>query len=220
MKSAFALLLVCGTLSFAAPLINEPVAELRLVSGKVLHDAQAKGFLARSVLVKHREGAETVAYDDFPAPYRDELARRRPAPSATVAAVSVAPKPAAAAVPAVKAKVESPSIAEPKTKNKVSVTPAVSLSTSRIGSSCTAVELHNGADAPTEIHCTAIQATTSTGKVLNGRQWVASEVTDMVSHSLGTKQVIPSHTSTTLYVAFDPLPAGVSITQVSLKSAE
>lgn len=62
-------LLVAGV-CYAAPFVDEPVAELRLKSGKVYRQAIAKSFSATSILVRHADGATSVKYDELP----DELA--------------------------------------------------------------------------------------------------------------------------------------------------
>lgn len=218
MKSAIVFALVCSTVSFAAPLLTEPVAELHLASGKVLHDAQAKGFLARSVLVKHSGGAETVAYEEFPAQYQTQLMAKRPAPSA----VSTVPQPtrsapAVKALPATSAKTTPEAAAAPVAG--VEVPSAVSLVTHRIESAYITVELHNSANTPTEVRCSSVQAETTTGAVLKGRQWVAAEIPNMISGMLGTKQVIAENASASLKVVFDPLPAGATISRVFLTNA-
>lgn len=217
MKSAIVFALVCSTVSFAAPLLTEPVAELHLASGKVLHDAQAKGFLARSVLVKHSGGAETVAYEEFPAQYQTQLMAKRPAPSA----VSTVPQPARPA-PAMKALPVASAKTTPEVTASVTVVEgpsSVSLVTHRIESAYTTVELHNSANTPAEVRCSSVQAETTTGAVLKGRQWVAAEVPNMISGILGTKQVIAENASASLKVVFDPLPAGATISRVFLTNA-
>jgi hypothetical protein len=61
----------------AGPLEDEPLAELRLASGTVLKMASVRSFAEKTVLVKHAEGAATVAYAEFPAEYQELLATRR-----------------------------------------------------------------------------------------------------------------------------------------------
>ena len=72
-----------AAVSLAAPLLDEPVATLTLKDGTVLRDARAKGFLAKVVMVKHRDGARTVAYELFPDEYQAVLAARRSAAQAS-----------------------------------------------------------------------------------------------------------------------------------------
>lgn len=200
------LLLLCGrSLLLGAPLIDESVPELRLVSGKVLHEAQAKGYLSRSVLVRHSEGVETVSYEEFPVEYREQLVLKRPPPDTKVKASK--PRPSVV-VPR----------KQPRDETPLTTRPTLSITTSRVGSTVTTVELYNEADTPAEVRCSTILAETNLGTVLTGRQWVIAEVSDMVSNSLGTKQVIAQHASSTLNVVFDPLPPGAYITQISLKT--
>ena len=63
----------------AAPLIDEPVSELRLDSGKVLKLAQARGYSSNTVLVKHADGAAAVRYEELPSELRASASARRPA---------------------------------------------------------------------------------------------------------------------------------------------
>ena len=51
----------------ATPLIDEPISSLTLTNGRVLHDAQVKGYAVSAVMIRHSSGAETVAYNLFPA---------------------------------------------------------------------------------------------------------------------------------------------------------
>ena len=206
MKAALILFLCAGAAAVADPLINEPLPELHLVTGKVLHDAQVKGYLRRSVLVKHSEGAETIAYEEFPEAYREQLSQKRPTAETNVAPRLPRPTP--------------PVSTKKRVEESTSATrPTLSLITSRIGSAFTTVELYNDADTPVEVRCSAFLAETSLGTILTGRQWVAAEVPDMVSNSLGSKQVIVEHHSAMLNVVFDPLPLGASITRVFLKTS-
>ena len=81
MKTPASLLLsmVVAGLSAAAPLIDEPVPELRLDSGKVLKLAQARSYSASTVLVRHVDGAAAVRYEEFPSELRTARSARRPA---------------------------------------------------------------------------------------------------------------------------------------------
>ena len=89
MKPAIVLwLLVAAGVAHAAPLIDEPVAELRLNSGKVLSQAIAKSYTPTTVFVKHAGGGASVKYEEFPAEYTAALTAKRPAPP-TAAELSV-----------------------------------------------------------------------------------------------------------------------------------
>jgi hypothetical protein len=63
--------------SHAAPLDDEPLAELRLGSGKVLKLAQVRSCSSTAALVKHADGAASVKYTDFPAEYQEFLSAKR-----------------------------------------------------------------------------------------------------------------------------------------------
>ena len=62
----------------AAPLMDDPVPELRLGSGKTLKLALARSFSSNTVLVRHAEGAAAVRYDDLPQEFRQALAPLQP----------------------------------------------------------------------------------------------------------------------------------------------
>jgi hypothetical protein len=79
MKKTAALLLILSSagVAYAAPLTDEPLAELQLGSGKVLKLALARSYSSTAVLVKHADGATSVRYDEFPAEYRESLSAKR-----------------------------------------------------------------------------------------------------------------------------------------------
>jgi len=66
MKSAIALFLIVAGISYAAPLIDEPVAELRLKSGKVLTRAVVRSYNLKSVLIRHDDGSTLIEYGELP----------------------------------------------------------------------------------------------------------------------------------------------------------
>ena len=78
----------------AAPLFDEPLPELHLTNGEVLHNVVAKGFNSTSVLVRYSEGAKTVPYDLFPTDYKSLVLARKPVShaSALVKVASATPK--------------------------------------------------------------------------------------------------------------------------------
>lgn len=71
--------LALATALSAAPLFDEPVAELKLKDARVFHDARALSFNSSTVLLRHSGGAASIPYAAFPAEYQDGLAVRRPA---------------------------------------------------------------------------------------------------------------------------------------------
>src|SRR3569623_3016289 len=81
-------------LASAAPLFDDPVAELHLTNGEVLHNVVAKGFNSTSVLVRYSEGAKTDPYDLFPTDYKSLVLAREPVShaSALVKVASATPK--------------------------------------------------------------------------------------------------------------------------------
>ncbi len=72
----FSCLVVCGA-GVSAPLIEEPVAELKLGSGKTLKLALARSYSASGVLVSHAGGAAAVKYEEFPEELRGSLKAQR-----------------------------------------------------------------------------------------------------------------------------------------------
>lgn len=80
MKSAIVLWLLVAGVSYAAPLIDEPVAELRLKSGKVYRDAIAKSFSQATIFLKHADGGSSVKYEELPDTLAPLALAKRPAP--------------------------------------------------------------------------------------------------------------------------------------------
>lgn len=80
MRLKFVLAALLAGACNAAPLIDEPVAELRLKSGKVLTNAVAKSYTPTTVFIRHAGGAASVKYEEFPGEYTAALAAKRPAP--------------------------------------------------------------------------------------------------------------------------------------------
>lgn len=79
MKPAIALwLLVAAGVAHAAPLIDEPVAELRLTTGKALRDAIAKAYNPNTILIRHADGGTAVPYTELPAELRPAAEAKRP----------------------------------------------------------------------------------------------------------------------------------------------
>lgn len=95
MKAQILVLLLAASLIYihAAPLIDEPVPELKLTNGRVLHDALAKSYAVSAVMIRHRDGAETIPYGLLPTDLQLLLTSKRPAPPS---AESVAARKAAA----------------------------------------------------------------------------------------------------------------------------
>jgi hypothetical protein len=68
----FSCLVMCGA-GVAAPLIEEPVAELKLGSGKTLKLAMARSYSSSGVLLRHADGVAAVKYEEFPEELRGSL---------------------------------------------------------------------------------------------------------------------------------------------------
>ena len=79
----FSWILVSGVAA-AAPLIEEPIAELKLGSGKTLKLAMARSYSSGAVLLRHAEGAAAVKYEEFPEELRRTLTAQRKAEGANI----------------------------------------------------------------------------------------------------------------------------------------
>jgi hypothetical protein len=79
----FSCLAICGA-GVAAPLIEEPVAELKLGSGKTFKLAMARSYSSGAVLLRHAGGAAAVKYEEFPEELRGTLAEQRKVEGATI----------------------------------------------------------------------------------------------------------------------------------------
>lgn len=203
-------LLTAATLSVAAPLIDEPVAELHLVNGDVLHDAQAKSFNRTSVLVKYSEGAKTVSYEQFPAEFRDAILAKKPKP---------APESIKTAATTTSASAVSNVSTAPKPKRvPVSRLPeerylGLAIISSAINPIYTTLEIYNDSTEGVDIDPSAVMAVAENGKYLQGMHWV--QVTDgTISGTSKNKQRVEPRSSVTLNVSFRGLPPGVAIKEV------
>lgn len=83
----------------AAPDLTQPIGELKLADGRVLHDVQLKAYNNKGVMVRHADGMAQVNYEQFPEAYREAVLAKKPSPvehAQPVFAMPVAPKPTAA----------------------------------------------------------------------------------------------------------------------------
>jgi len=190
---------------YAAPLINEPVKELKLASGVVLYDAQAKSFGEKVVMVKHRDGGQTVPYEQFPEEYRAALLEKKAKPSPVSVRTNVVPAPKTAA-PKVTSRDAEPKRVTGQIINSYDVRP-----------SYTRVEIYNGSDRPVSVHPSSVVGERSDGKIASGRQWVAVDASDNISMTLDQTQVVGPNDVLTLRVVFERIPQDVSIVKVGLR---
>lgn len=200
MKAAAVLFALLTSAGFAAPLLDEPLPELHLTSGKTLYDAQAKSYATKSVLVKHRDGAETVPYDQFPSEYRDALLKKRPQPKPADQQAQPAPSPTPKAAP--------------KPTAQSSGNGRITLTSSSIGANFTSVDVTNDTPYAVQITPMAILAETSTGQVVRGRHWVQADASGNITGSLKAAQAMDPKSTISLNVVFEVLPAGISINRV------
>lgn len=170
MKPLIPLWLLLAGFCHAAPLIDEPVAELRLKSGKVYAQAQAKSFSPSTVFVKHADGVASVKYEDFPADYETALASKRPAP------------PTPDQIAAQERRREDAIAREAARLKPVQlIGPAMPLNESNLGlvvvriipsTSYAEVEVHNFSERPYELGAQSLIAILASGQKVVGRSWI------------------------------------------------
>lgn len=200
-------ILSAATFSVAAPLIDEPVAELHLANGDVLRDAQAKSFNRSSVLVRYSEGAKTVAYEQFPAEFRDALLAKKP-------------KPAAASVqkPTGSAAVSTVTVVQRPMRAPVSRLPeeryrGLALLSSSIHPAYSSLEIYNDGTETVEIDPGALMAVSENEKYFQGMRWV--QVTDgAISGTEKNLQRIEPRSSVNLNISFRTPPPGVTLKEI------
>jgi hypothetical protein len=202
----FVLIGVCVAplMAWADPLLDEPVAELTLTTGAKLYDARAKSFGAAVVMVKHRDGAQTVRYEEFPQEFRDALLAKKPQPAASSSAPgapAAKPKPVAAAA-------KKP---EPKRLHPLMV------QTFRVLNDYAAVEVYNDSDQPVSLAPFALVGEVASGETVVGRRFVAVDESGRIVSTLAQRQSIKPRTSVMLHVVFERVPEGTAIARVQFR---
>ncbi len=212
--------LAAMALANAAPLFDEPLPELHLTNGEVLHNVVAKGFNSTSVLVRFSEGAKTVNYDLFPAEYKTLVLARKPAPH-----VSVTPKST------VMTEAKSDSKAEIKTvEKKKKELPDRLVGDRQNGLTLTSfsagsgtgymqTEIYNENGEASHIEPASLQAQLDNGKTVAGRHWIETDEEGNIHGTLAASQEIPARGTSTLKISF-PIPPGVSVEKVTWTPAE
>jgi hypothetical protein len=197
--AGFLSMLMLAASVVAAPLLDEPVAQLPLKSGRVLFEARAKSFASKVVGVRHRDGIEMIPYSDFPDEYQAALLQKRPTPSAT---------PPAAANPA--------PATRPKAANRAPAAAGsvLTIVSSNIGQVATEVSFRNDSDQSLHLAPQVVAAETSDGKMVQGRHWVTVGSDGRITGNLSPDQVLGAHESVTLAVVFERLPEGITLKRV------
>lgn len=183
----------------AAPLIDEPVAALKLENGTVLHDAVAKGFLSSSVMVRHRDGAQSVPYEQFPEEYRGVLLEKRPAKT-----VAATPRP----VPTPKAKA-------PGAKEAAPSQPMLRLVSSSVRAEFATVEIYNDSNQPAVVQPEYLAVQLSDGSSLAGRQFVQTSEDGKITGTLNRVRTLTPRETATLALAFARIPEGKTAVRVA-----
>lgn len=207
-KRILAVLSLCAaaTLCSATPLIDEPMKELHLVNGDVLPEAQAKSYNRNSVLVKYRDGAKTVPYEQFPEDCRELVLAKKPKPAPQTS--KPAPKEPAVSAAKPVAKRAAPSSRLPEERfNGLAI-----LNTSSEASYST-VELYNDSTDVVELVPSALIGETDSGKTVVGRRWVQVS-NGAISGTMKNVQQIQPKSAVTLNVAFHGVAPGASIQSV------
>jgi hypothetical protein len=206
MKSAIALWLLVAGVSYAAPLIDEPVAELRLKSGKVLTNAVAKSYSPTAVFVKHADGGTSVKYEEFPAEYTASITAKRPSPP-TAEELAAQEKRRQEAL--------AREAARPKTKPVQRTGPSMPLNKAELGLAVSSiqghvatVEIHNFGKAEYVLEAYSIIATTSDGRKLPGRGWVGLSADGRITAILRDRQRISVREPLHISVQFEPITSG------------
>jgi hypothetical protein len=191
----------------AAPLFDEPVPELHLTNGQVLHDVVAKAFNENSVLVRYSEGGRTVPYDLFPAEYKSLVLARKP-----VFHVNKAPTPAIEVVKAASKKPKRPIAAEPEADTVNGLT--LKSFSSGGGTGYMQTEILNDNDTPAKLVPYLFQAELDNGETVSGGHFIETDDAGNIHRTLRGMQQIGAHATTTLKVSF-PIPTGVTVTKVT-----
>ena len=193
-------------LAHAAPLFDQPVPELHLTNGEVLHDAVAKSFNSTSVMVRYADGGRTVPYDLFPDEFKSLVLARKPiAHVSSSKTVAVTPKAD------VKKKTEDSASKLPgETFNGLTLT---SFSAGP-GSGYMQTEIYNDSAEKVQLAAGALQAELDNGKIVNGRHWIEVNDDGKIQNTLAATQDLPPRSATVLKASF-PIPPGVTVTKVT-----
>jgi len=192
-----------AAVSLAAPLLDEPVATLTLKDGTVLRDARAKGFLAKVVMVKHRDGARTVAYELFPDEFQAALAARRSAAQAS-AQIDQAQSEAEAQKQAqarATASLAGRSVAPEAGLNQVC---RLTLTASK--SNVAILRIENVSDQTAALVPWQLVGQTHSGELFLGRHWVGLNEEGRVAVTLKRQQLIDAHSTVTLGLLLNAPP--------------
>lgn len=165
---------------FAAPLIDEPLPTLTLTNGRSLHDAQAKSYASKSVMIRHRDGAETIAYDLFPAALQPSLLAKRPTPP-NPEKIEYAKKETAARMAATAEKKKKSDLAKVRYGCRI-IDYHLSTNTDAV------ITLKNETDKPITVFFSDFICRTSDNRTWPGHSWIV--------HPEGYKSI--SHGSTTI----------------------
>jgi len=182
----------------AAPLLDEPVATLALKDNTVLHDARAKGFLTKVVLVQNQDGVRTVPYELFPEEFQAALALKRQAVLAEVvwrASFQQIPPPPSSTSPA--------GILKTDWRQFCRVTLAGG--TGHV----LRLQVENLSDYIVSLYPWQVVARTQAGTSAEGAHWVGLNEEGRVVMTLRSRQQVDARATVTLAVTVSPdLEAG------------
>lgn len=207
-------LLVVGAL--AAPLLDEPLATLTLKDGTVLRDAQARGFLTKVVMVKHRGGAQTVAYELFPDGFQAALAAKRPV-ARTAAQIEQARREAEAQRQAqLQVAPPVPIVARPVARSP-EVHQGCRLTFLESKDNVVTLRVENLSDRVASLYPWSFVARTNDGSLLAGVRWVALNEEGRVVVTLKYEQLVAPAATATLTLMLSPAMKGALIETVLWK---
>jgi hypothetical protein len=200
----------------AAPLFDEPIPELHLTNGEVLHQVVAKGFNSTSVLVRYSDGAKTVPYDLFPPEYKSLVLARKPVPHVSAPAKTTsADSKVEVKTAEKKKKAERPDRLVGDRQNGLTLTSF----TAGAGTGYMNVEIYNDNTDSVELSPNSFQAELDNGKTVQGRHWIDTDEEGNINNTLAASQELPARSTTALKVSFT-VPPGVSVQKVSWVPAQ
>jgi hypothetical protein len=176
----------------------------------VLMDAQAKSFSTKVVMVKHRDGARTVRYEEFPAEYQPALLARRPAPktaeqlSVERAATVQKPRPVAAVTPR---NANVPKASDPNMRN------GCLLSVLGTKNNLAEVEVQNTSDSVRTVLAEGLVCTTVDGRTGIASEWVEANADGRITVIVGSRLTIAAGASAKSFALFR-IPPGSTIVKV------
>lgn len=189
----------------AAPLFDEPVETLRLKDGTVLREAQAKGFLTKVVMIKHQDGARTVAYELFPDEFQAALAARRSAAQANAQIEQAQSEAEAHQQAQVKAMPPAPGAAR-SVAPKPGLKQGCWLTLTGCKGNVVILRIDNVSHQAASVYPWQFVARTHAGGMFPGTHWVELNEEGRVAMTLRSQQLIDPGATVTLALTLNTSP--------------